>query len=118
MFYNLAGTVGIFFGLWFLIRPDALKRRLQRKITVRFRWMVMGLLIFIALSMITASFRFTGVAPKVLALFGIILAIRLTVVLFGKGASQFLDWWAGQPIVFFRIAALILLATSVFFVVL
>lgn len=113
MLAKILGIIWIILGVWWLLKPDALKRRLQRKMSRRVRWTVFGFLFIFGIMMTGSVFKTPGVLPKVIGIIGLIIAIRAIVFITSKASEKILSWWGERPIIVFRVWGLLVLGMGV-----
>lgn len=113
MLARILGIIWILLGLWWLIKPDALKRRLQRKMSRKVRWTVFGFLFIFGIMMTGSVFKAPGILPKVIGIIGLIIAIRAVMFITSKASERILSWWAERPVIVFRLWGLAVLGMGV-----
>ena len=113
MLTKILGIIWVVLGMWWLLKPEALKKRLKRKMSRRLKWTIYGSVLAFALILIGSVMRTPGIIPKIIILIGAILAIRVITLFAAKTADKVLDLWADRPLNFFRIWALVTLATGI-----
>ncbi|MBN1871745.1 MAG: hypothetical protein JW800_04140 [Candidatus Omnitrophica bacterium] len=106
---RLLGIFWLLFGIVWLIRPDILKNRLKRKMSRRIRWTIYGFLFFFGLIMIGSLIKAEGLLPKIIGILGVILVIKSTLLFLSKTSDRLWKWWAEQPLMIFRLQALIII---------
>ena len=113
MLTKILGIIWVVLGMWWLLKPEALKRRLKRKMNRRIKWTIYGSILIFAFLLIGSVMRTPGIIPKIIILIGVILAIRVITLFATKTADKVLDLWANRPLKFFRIWALVVLASGI-----
>jgi len=117
MFTRILGIIWLLPGIWWLIRPERLKVRMQKKMTRRMRRVVFGAVITVGLLMSGSAFRVPGILPKIISLLGMVIAIKAIMLVTSKTSERVFEWWGERPIVFFRIWALFLVLTGVVLII-
>ncbi|NQT32142.1 MAG: hypothetical protein HQ594_00540 [Candidatus Omnitrophica bacterium] len=112
MFTKIFGTFWIIIGLFWLVRPEALKNRLRRKMTWKMRWLVFGLVIAVGFLLMGSAMKLHGLFARMIGIIGIILVIRAIIGITSKTSEKVLEWWGERPVYVFRIWALIVFGTG------
>ena len=112
MLKMLAG-IWIVLGMLWLLKPQWLKSRIQKKATRRMKWTVYIFLIAFGMLITGSVIKAPGWPAKVAGVVGAILAIKGMLLLFTKASDRLWEWWASQPIIYFRFQALAMLALGI-----
>lgn len=107
MLKTILGIIWIALGLWWVVRPEALKARLKRKMNRRIRFMVFFFAIMLGLVVAGSVLNVQGMIAKVIGIAGLVIAIKAIMVLTSRSAEKVLSWWGNRPVMFFRIWAVI-----------
>ncbi len=110
MLANLAGWFLIIIGVIFFLKPELLRKRLQRKSHKTARKILFSLIIVISSFIITLAFKTQGALSKILGILGIIGIVKGFLLIKGKLADKLLDLYIKQPVGVFRIWAVIQIA--------
>ena len=113
---KILGIIWILAGIIWLIRPDILKNRLKRKMSRRIRFTVYLFLIAFGILMVGSVMKAPGFFAKVVGIIGIVVAVKGTLLLLSKASDKLWTWWAGQPLMIFRIQALVMITVGIFLV--
>ena len=113
MFAKILGTIWIILGLLWLVKPEMLKNRLKRKMNRRIRRIVFGFILTFGLLLIGSIIKVHGFLSKIIGLVGMIITIKAILLLISKTSEKIFDWWAGRPLLFFRIWALSILLIGI-----
>jgi len=113
---RIIGVIWVILGLLWLIKPEALKNRLKRKIGRRMKWTIYGFLIVFGVIIMGSVLKSPGVPAKVVGIIGAILAIKGILLFFSKASDGLWQWWAGRPLIYFRLQALLILAVGIFLI--
>lgn len=110
---KILGIIWVVLGVLWLIKPEALKNRLKRKVNRKMRWTIYGFLIVFGILMVGSVIKIPGFLPKVVGVIGAILVIKGILLFFSKASDKLWAWWAERPLFYFRIQALIILAIGI-----
>ena len=116
MLSKILGYIWIILGMWWVIRPESLKRRLARKMSRRVRWTVFAFVIVFAFLMIGSVIRASGIAAKIIGIVGLVIAIKAIMLITSKTSEKVLAWWAGRPVGFLRAWAAFILTMGIMLV--
>ncbi|MFC1548730.1 hypothetical protein ACFL5E_02075 [Candidatus Omnitrophota bacterium] len=112
MFAKILGVIWIILGILWLVKPEMLRNRLQRKMTRKMRRTVFVFLLVFSFLIIGSVFKVPGILAKIIAVIGIVMAIRAIMLITSKTSEKVFEWWAGRPVLFFRIWGGFVLATG------
>jgi hypothetical protein len=101
------GTIWILLGVWWAIRPNALKARLKRKMNRRIRFTVFLFALVFGIMMVGSVFNAPGLLYKVVGIAGLIISIKVIMVLTSRASERVLTWLGERPVMFFRVWAII-----------
>ena len=113
MIAKIIGSIWIILGIVWLIKPEGLKNRLKKKMGRRAKWIICVAILILSFSMIGSAFGAPGMLPKIIAIIGIIMVIRIIIMVTSKTSEKIFNWWADRPIIVFRVWALIFLMVGV-----
>lgn len=113
MLSKILGVIWIILGLLWVIRPDILKRRLQKKMNRRMRRIVFVFIIMFGFLLIGSVLKAPGLIAKIVGIAGMVVAIKGIVLLTNRTNEKVFQWWSERPIVYFRIWGGFVLATGV-----
>lgn len=113
MLSNIIGVLWIIGGLYWTIRPESLKKRLERKINKRMRRFLFGILIVMGLTVTGSVMKMPGIPPKIIAIIGLVMAIKGIMLLTSRTSEKLFEWWAHRPVSFFRIQGIVILLIGV-----
>lgn len=105
MLGKLLGWVWLIFGIWYLVRPEALRNKFQKKSLKKIKKILFGITLVLGIWMILAGFRTEGLFSKLLVIFGVVALFKGVFFLKAKAADRILGWYAKQPVLFFRLSA-------------
>ena len=106
MLAKILGWFWILTGIIFLLKPEWLRKRLQKKSYKILKKYLFVIALFFGFLFITAAFKSAGISSKLLLFFGIIAIFKSLFFLKAKAAARILDWFIRQPSFLFRIVAL------------
>ncbi len=104
---KILGIIWLILGIIWLIKPEVLKNRLKRKMNRKIRFTVYGSLIIIGIFMIGSILKAPGLIPKIIGVLGAVLIVKAVLLLLSKASEKMWEWWAGQPLIFFRLQAIV-----------
>lgn len=113
MLAKIIGWVWVIIGILFLIKPNFLKAKLQKKGIKKIKKLLFGIAIVFGIFLIAASGKIQGFVSIIIMILGIIAIIKGVILLKAKFAEELLDWVSRQPILFFRIIALVYITIGV-----
>jgi len=113
MLSKLLGIIGILTGLLWLIKPEALKNRIKKKINRRIRLIVFIFVIMFGLLLIGSIIRAEGFLPKFIGTIGIVITIKGVLLLTSKASGKILEWLQGKSLLFFRMCALFIFVMGI-----
>lgn len=116
MLSKILGVVWILLGLWWVIKPEALKNRLKRKMSRRVRWTVFAFVFVFAFSMMGSVFKVPGLGAKIIGVIGLVIAIRAIMFITSKTSEKVLEWWGSRSLAFLRGWAVFVLVTGIMLV--
>lgn len=113
MLAKIIGVIWVLSGLLWFFRPDSLKRRLARKMSRKFRFIVYGFILVFGLTIIGSVLKAEGIIAKIVGIAGIIITIKAILLLTSKTSGKIIDWLAEKPVKFFRITASIMIVFGI-----
>lgn len=105
MFIKLLGWFWIIAGVFFLLKPEMLRRKLQKKSGKKLRKILFFITIFLSMLLISAAWKTHGIFSKIVMIMGIIGIFKGFFLLKAKAADKILNWYVKQPLKFFRFGA-------------
>jgi membrane-bound ClpP family serine protease len=107
---KIIGILVMLAGLLWLIKPEALRNRLKRKLNRRLKFVVYVFVIMFGFLLIGSVLGAEGLFPKIVGIAGLVLVIKGILLLTSKASEKMLDWVADRPVLFFRLWALVVFA--------
>jgi len=92
-------------GVLFLLRPQMLRKSLQKKSVKKLKKALFLITIVLSILLIITTWKMQGILSKIVMVLGIIGIFKAFFLLKAKAADKILDWYIKKPIGFFRIAA-------------
>lgn len=105
MLSTITGSLLIILGILFLFYPEGLRRWLRRKAVRKIRRYFFAGAISLGILLISIGWNYEGVLPKLLAIGGLIAALKGVFFLKSKTADKVTQWILEQPVLFFKILA-------------
>ena len=113
MLSKIVGIIGIFTGLLWLMRPEALKNRLKRKMSRKLKLTVYCFIIIFGLLIIGSALGAPGILGKAVGIIGLIITIKVIMLITSKTSEKMSEWLADKPLKLYRIWALAIVAVGV-----
>ena len=105
MLIKLLGWFWIITGILFFLRPEMLRKRLQKKTLKKLKKYLFLIVIALSLFLIAAAWKSEGLLSKIVMVLGIIGILKGFFLLKAKAAEKILEWFIKQPLIFFRFCA-------------
>ena len=109
MLTKIVGMIWAILGLLWLIKPEALKKRLKKKMSRTMRRNICGFILALGLLLAISVIKIPSILAKIAGLVGIVIAIRAAFILTSKTSEKILTKLVERPLTFFRIGALFIL---------
>ncbi|NQT94847.1 MAG: hypothetical protein HQ572_00200 [Candidatus Omnitrophica bacterium] len=106
MFLRILGWFWVITGILFLLKPNFLRRRIQKKSIKVVRRYLFLIILFFAIPLIGAGARYEGLLAKIILVIGIVVIIKGFFMLKAKAAGKIMDFLLKQPVIAFRVWAL------------
>jgi hypothetical protein len=97
MLNTVFGTVWILAGIYIVVKPTALQKRLEKKGSRRLRAVLIAVGLFLSGTLVSFGWQHEGMLPKILMVLGIVGAIKVLVMVRGKGMAMMLALSAKIP---------------------
>ncbi len=101
----ILGWFLIITGVLFLLKPEGLRKKLQKKSIKYLRKILFLIGIALAGFFVAAGWKSEGLFSKILMVIGIIGILKAFFFLKAKAAGKIVEWFLKQPVVFFRVGA-------------
>jgi len=105
MFFKVIGLLWICLGIWWIMRPEGLKRRFRRMIKKGRRKMLFLVVLLIAGLFLSGARYSHGILANILLVAGILGIIKALFILSSKLADKAIDWWLERPLWMWRLWA-------------
>ncbi len=107
MLTKVLGWFWITIGIIFLLKPEILKRRMQRKSAKKLKKFMFMIAVTLGTLLIVSGWKFPGggVLSKIIIIFGIIGIIKGFFFLKTKAIEKIVEWYSQKPLIFYRISA-------------
>lgn len=105
MLVKILGWLLILWGIFFFIKPEILRRKLQRKITKKLKKYLFLIAMFLGFLFINAAWKSEGLPARLFMVLGVIAIFKGFFFLKAKAAQKLMEWFCRQPPIFFRWAA-------------
>ena len=109
----IIGWFWVIIGVFFLIKPQALQKKLQRKGSKRIKKTLFFLTLALSVTLILATIKHQGVLPKVIMIVGIIGLLKAFILLKSKASDKLIAWSANQPLILYRVGGVAYIAVGV-----
>ena len=113
MLSKILGIIGILTGLFWLIKPEALKNRIKKKINRKIKIIVFIFVIGFGLLLIGSIIRAEGFLPKFIGVIGIVITVKGILLLTSKTSEKILEWLQDRSLLFFRACALFIFVMGI-----
>lgn len=114
MIYKIIGWFWIITGAYFLIRPRALMRRLQRKSKWRLRSFFFIAAFIWGLPLMTLAWKQEGIPSKIFLIIGLLIIVKGVFFLTSKAAIGIIEWSSQRSPYVFRLYAFIQIVLGMF----
>lgn len=105
MFAKILGWAWIILGIVFLLKPQMLKNRLQKKGRKKIRKYLFAAALALSSMILSVAWNSEGILAKIVFIFGLIGIFKSMFFLKQKTSEKLVEWLSVQPIKFFRIWA-------------
>jgi uncharacterized protein YjeT (DUF2065 family) len=105
MLAKLLGWLFIIAGILFLLKPQMLRKRFQKKSLKALKKYLFVIVMFLSILFITAALRTSGILSKILLVLGIVGIFKGFFFLKAKIAGRIIEWYGKQSLAFFRFFA-------------
>ncbi len=102
---GLLGWAWILLGIWWIFRPQGIRKRFEKKFRRTARWILLTILFATAGIVFSAGRQIGGLLGTLLAILGVIAILKGLLFARGQVSDRVLDWWGKQPDSVYRAAA-------------
>ena len=107
MIAKIIGYLLVVFGGLFFVKPNLLQARLKGKAAKQVRRILFAIALFFGILLISVTWKYHGLLPKIILLIGIIAILKSFYFLKAKSSGKAIEWMVKQPIHYFRIYAVV-----------
>lgn len=100
------GWTWIVAGIWGLVRPDSARRRLERSLRRKLRWVALLILTAGGGTLCLEAFRVAGWAGTALGGLGVVSLVNGLALLRARSTEWLATWWGTRPIWVYRVASI------------
>ncbi len=109
MFAKILGIIWVILGVLWLVKPEALKMRMKKKMTRKTRRIVLAFILGFCFLLIGSIMKIPGVLSKVIGIAGLIMIVRMILKFTSKASEKALDWLLNRPALFYKIFAIVII---------
>ena len=113
---KILGIIWILLGILWAIKPVILRNYIKKKISRRMKWVVYGFLLVFGFLMIGSVIKAPGILAKIVGILGILLVIKVVILMMSKASEKLWEWWLRQPLIVFRLQAVLLIILGILMV--
>ena len=113
MFVKILGYIWLVVGILFLLKPQILKNRLQKKGLKKLRKYFVLLALILGALLISIGFKFQGILAKIVMILGILGIFEGIFLLKAKASDKIIEWFAAKPLIYFRLGACFYIAIGI-----
>lgn len=114
MIAKLFGWFWVVMGILWLIKPEMLRRKLNKKLGRKVRWTLWGVALALALQLTGFAFHSPGLLSGSALVLGLFFLVRAALQVTGKTQQRLTGWASKVPVNALRIWAAAALATGLF----
>lgn len=107
MVMRIFGVLWILSGIYFLLKPKALLKTIQKKGVKKFKKLLFGLGIFLSVTLISFGLKQPGVLSKIILIFGIVGIFKSLFILKAKASEKIINWSLKLPPYIFRLGGVL-----------
>ncbi|MDP8260452.1 MAG: hypothetical protein P9L96_05600 [Candidatus Gygaella obscura] len=93
MFANIIGWLLIIWGILFIMKPEFLRKKLQKKSQKTIKKIILGITVSFSVLIIIAAFKTEGMVSKILAVLAIIAVIKAFLMVKSKVSDKLIEWY-------------------------
>jgi len=113
MLSKAVGIISIIAGILWLLRPEALKNRLKKKMSRKLKLTVYCFVIVFGLLIIGSALSAPGILGKAVGIIGLIITIKVIMLITSKTSEKVSEWLADKPPKFYRLWAFAIVSIGV-----
>lgn len=113
MFFRIIGILWMLLGIWWIMRPQTIRRQFRRKLK-KTRRKVLFLIIILVTGLFFSAAKYAhGLLANLFLIIGILGVIKAVFFLTSKATDKIIDWWAEQPLWIWRVWAAVLVLVGI-----
>ncbi|MBN1353469.1 MAG: hypothetical protein JW994_02220 [Candidatus Omnitrophica bacterium] len=105
MLSKILGTLSVLGGLLWLVKPEALKNRLTRKMDRTLRRVIFLFIVVFGFLIIVSVIKSPGLLSKAVGVIGLVITVKGIQLITSKASGKMSEWLSGKSMLFFRIWA-------------
>lgn len=105
MFFRIVGILWIALGIWWIMRPQSIRRYFRKKIKKTKRKVLFLIIILVSGLFFSAAKHVHGVLANVFLIAVILGIVKAIFFLASKGTERIIDWWTERPLWVWRLGA-------------
>ncbi|MDP6686204.1 MAG: hypothetical protein QGI05_04540 [Candidatus Omnitrophota bacterium] len=105
MFFRIVGILWIFAGIWWVMRPQSLKRHFSKMVKKNRRKVLFLVAIFVSGLFFSAAKFAQGILANILLVVALLGIIKAVFILSSKASERMMDWWIDKPLWMWRVWA-------------
>ena len=113
MISKIIGAIWLLFGIYWFIRPEALKIKFARKVNKKIKVTVFLFIFSLGAMTAISLWKVSGLIPKIGTVIGLIMAIKAIMLITTKSSEKFIKWWSNRPEVFFRVISVLFIIIGI-----
>ncbi|MBU2250725.1 MAG: hypothetical protein KKH25_00530, partial [Candidatus Omnitrophica bacterium] len=102
MYIKIIAWLWIVLGILFLVFPQLLKKRFQKKSFKKVKKILFLIVLFLAFTLLSLSFKISGILPKIIAVLAILGIFKVLSIVKGKTSERLSQWFEKKPLTLFR----------------
>ena len=103
MIVKIIGLIWVVWGILILIKPEILRKKLQTKGNKKLKKNLFLLTLFLSITLIIASFKASGLLPKILLVLGIIGIFKAFIFLKSKASDKLVAFSSSLSLTIYRV---------------
>lgn len=114
MLLKILGWIWLISGIFFLLKPQRFRDKLQKTSAKKLKRFFFWLALTLSILLITAVWNVHGTVATILKILGVIGLFKAAFFLKAKAADAVLEWYVSRPVKFFRFSAIGLIVMGAF----
>ena len=105
MFFKIIGWLWIILGIWWIMRPQGIKRRFTKMVKRSRRKVLFIAIILFGGFFFAAAKHAQGFIASILLILGVLAVLKAVFFMTSKASDKILDWWLERPLWLWRVWA-------------